>query len=68
MAICCNCPFFSNEKNGKIFCEMAIIKSPDKQTRNDILLNYCAHEENYKKCSLYIMLEGYYNRKYNIDN
>lgn len=67
MGVCYNCPFFSDARNGKVYCEAATIRTPDQQTYRDILYKYCAHPENYKECTLYKVLQRYYERKYNTE-
>ena len=63
----CNayCPFYLSEKKGRVFCEAALIHLPDKQARDEIVLQYCAREQNHKTCPFYVALDNYYARKYN---
>ncbi len=62
---CYNCPFFNRiREGGKIYCEMAVIKPPDKQTFDEFVNTHCASETDYKKCEFYRLLDRYYERKY----
>ncbi len=65
MATCYNCPFFQRiRENGRINCECATIKPPDKQFQEDFVNEHCASESGYKNCAFYKLLDEYYERKY----
>ena len=65
MAMCYNCPFFHKvREGGKINCEFATIKPPDKQTFEEFVTTHCASEDGYKNCEFYKALDKYYERKY----
>lgn len=65
MATCYNCPFFNRiREGGKIYCEMAVIKPPDKQTLEEFTAERCASEDGYKNCEFYKALDKYYERIY----
>lgn len=59
------CPFYVNEEKGRVSCEFAQMRPPDKQARDEIVLQYCAREQNHKTCPFYVALDHYYARKYN---
>jgi hypothetical protein len=59
------CPFFRKvREGGKINCEFATIKPPDKESFDEFVENYCANETDYKNCVFYKLLDEYYERKY----
>ena len=65
MATCYNCPFFQRiREGGRINCECATIKPPDKQFQEDFANEYCASGSGYKNCPFYKLLVEYYERKY----
>ena len=64
MAACYSCPYFHRVREGKIVCELATIKPPDKQTFEEFVGSRCASEDGYKGCELYKVMNGYYERKY----
>jgi hypothetical protein len=48
-----------------LFCEGATLKYPDKGAKKSCLGAYCCNEEcGYKSCTLYAVLEDYYQRLY----
>ena len=56
------CPFFKyNKPTLRLSCEMCLFKFPDKLSRDNLVLTYCAG--NYKDCALYKILINYYDRK-----
>ena len=59
------CPFFRKEHNGKIYCEGAVLKFPDRIARRKIAYGFCASMEDYQNCMIHQTLTDYYNRKYN---
>lgn len=62
MAIAGMCPYFRYEKAGITHCECADLHFPDLETRREIVYNYCAHPEDFRKCTLYAAMEHYYER------
>ena len=59
------CPFFLQDRgNGRVCCEGASLKFPDKEARREFVYRLCAHPEGYKECRMRIALEHYYERKY----
>lgn len=59
------CPFFQQDRgNGRVCCEGATLKFPDKEARRDFVYRLCAHPEGYKECRMRLALEHYYERKY----
>ena len=59
------CPFFKQEKcNGRLHCEGGHILFPDKMARREFVYRFCAHPAGYLDCPLRVMLENYYERKY----
>lgn len=59
------CPFFQQDRgNGRVSCEGAQLKFPDKEARREFVYRLCAHPDGYKECPLRVALEHYYERKY----
>lgn len=58
------CPYLKDEKNGTLRCEIATIRPPDSQAKQDMAYLCCANPKGYKKCPFYIVMERYYERKY----
>ena len=59
------CPYFMRDRgNGRIACEGASFRFPDKLSRREYLYHYCAHPLGYKSCPLKTALDHYYERKY----
>ena len=56
------CPFYLKENNGKLYCEGATLKFPDRTTRNETVDKYCSSMENYNRCMICKMLMAYYER------
>ena len=46
------CPFFKWELLGVIACEGAYLRVMDKGERADLVDNYCAHYDDWRKCTL----------------
>ena len=64
MATCYNCPYFNHRTHGRIYCEGAIIRLPDKQGLTDFAQQFCGSAEGYRSCAVYLRLEAYYEQKY----
>ena len=62
MAIYGECPYYRYEKAGITHCECADLHFPDAEARREVLYNYCANAENYRKCPLHTAMEHYYER------
>ena len=59
------CPFFLQDRgNGRVSCEGASLKFPDRETRREFVYRLCAHPDGYKECRMRLALEHYYERKY----
>ena len=59
------CPYFKRDRGGgRVVCEGASFKFPDKLSRREYLYRFCAHPEGYKSCPLKVALDHYYERKY----
>ena len=58
------CPFYSKHNGNKLYCEGAIIKFPNKESKPEWINNNCSHEENYKVCPIYKMLLTHYDNLY----
>ena len=63
MPIVMQCPFFKKNDSLKLHCEGGIISFPDKEARRDYVVNYCANELYWHKCTICRNLENYYERK-----
>ena len=62
------CPFFLQDRgNGRVSCEGASLKFPDREARREFVYRLCAHPEGYKECRMRMALEHYYERKYEKD-
>ena len=63
MPMVIECPFYKREGTLKLHCEGGTLKFPDKQSRCDFLLGYCANSYSWRKCPIAHTLEEYYFRK-----
>lgn len=59
-----NCPYFGKVWDGRIRCEFATIKPPDKKAFKEFTEEYCASEDGYKRCTFYKLMEEHYERKF----
>ena len=59
------CPYYQRDRgNGRIYCECAHFRFPDREARREILYGFCAHPTNYKSCPLKVAMDHFYERKY----
>lgn len=59
------CPYFMRDRGqGRVCCECARFRFPDKESRREIVYRYCAHPNGYKVCMLKQALDHHYERKY----
>ena len=59
------CPYYMYDRGDMLFCEGATLKYPDKGAKKNCMVSYCCNEEcGYKKCTLYAVMEDYYERLY----
>ena len=59
------CPFFKQDRgNGRVSCEGANFRFPDKEARREYVYRFCADTDGYKTCPLQIVLDHHYERKY----
>lgn len=59
------CPYFKRDRGkGRINCEGASFRFPDKLARREYLYRFCAHPSGYKICPLKVALDHHYERKY----
>ena len=62
------CPFAVGDKGGlRHYCEAGCIKLPDVESKQH-LKSYCCDLQKCKQCTLYQMLDAYYERKYKEQN
>ena len=59
------CPFFKWEHFGVIACEGAYLQFTDKKERGELVDNFCAHYDDWRKCTLAKNLFKKYERKEN---
>lgn len=59
------CPYFRQDRGqGRVSCEGAAFRFPDKLARREYVYRFCAHPEGYKDCPLKITMDHFYERKY----
>lgn len=59
------CPYFQRDRGqGRVYCECARFRFPDKETRREIVYAFCAHPKGYKTCPIKQAMDHYYERKY----
>lgn len=59
------CPYYVKDRGrGRISCECAQFRFPDRLTRREILYRFCAHPGGYKDCALKQAMDRFYERKY----
>lgn len=67
------CPFFSKPAHSNsdrrlgVKCEAGEILFPDQKTSDDHKANFCANECGWRRCSIAITLQRYYDRKEGTD-
>lgn len=58
------CPFFMYERGtGTVRCELCKFYFPDKESKEQIK-TYCCDMSKYEECTLYKIMNAYYERKY----
>lgn len=57
------CPFFKWEHFGLICCEGAILHFTDGQERDELVDHFCAHYDDWRKCTLAVNLFKKYERQ-----
>lgn len=57
------CPFYKKSLPLSLHCEGADITFPDVTAARDHVCAFCANEFGWRKCSVAIMLQRYYDRK-----
>ena len=59
------CPYYLRDRgNGMVYCECARFRFPDKLARREFVYRFCAHPEGYRDCQLKVVMDHYYERKY----
>lgn len=62
MPITGQCPYFQFEKDGKTYCEGAILRWPDRAARRGYVYSRCASScGGWRQCEVYRYMEAYYN-------
>lgn len=46
------CPFFKWEFLGAIGCEGAVLRFTNRDERDELVNNFCAHYDDWRKCTL----------------
>lgn len=57
------CPFFKRNNSLDLYCEGGVLKFPDSTARREYIIQYCANEIHWHKCTICRNLESYYERK-----
>ena len=69
MAFAGMCPYLKDARScERTICECARFTFPDKISRRDILYKYCGHPTGWKKCMFKAVMDGYYDRKYSVND
>ena len=63
MPMVMECPFYKRDGSLKLTCEGASVRFPDKDSRSEFVLGYCANSYRWRQCPVAHMLENYYFRK-----
>ena len=63
MPIVMQCPFFKKNDSLELCCEGGKLSFPDALARREYVVEYCANEIQWRKCSICKNLENYYERK-----
>lgn len=59
------CPYYQRDRGlGRVYCECAHFRFPDKEARREIVYTFCAHPVGYKTCPLKQAMDHFYERKY----
>ncbi len=58
------CPYYLHEKSSAVLnCELCKFRFPDAESKAQIKA-YCCDFHKYKECTLYRVMDSYYERKY----
>ena len=58
------CPYYQHEKTKDgLRCELARLYLPDAESKEEIKA-YCCDMDKHKECTLYKVMNSYYDRKY----
>ena len=63
MPVMMQCPFFKRNDILNLHCEGGVLKFPDAIARREYVVEYCANEIHWRKCTVCHNLEKYYERK-----
>lgn len=63
MPMSMECPFYKRSNGLTVYCEGAKLNFPDGTARSELVLGYCSHSTNWRKCPIAHCLENYYFRK-----
>ena len=63
MSMVMQCPFFKMNETLKWRCEGGELKFPDAISRREYIIEFCANEIRWEKCTICKNLEKYYERK-----
>lgn len=59
------CPYYQRDRGrGRVYCECAHFRFPDKESRREIVYALCAHPDGYKTCPMKQAMDHFYERKY----
>ena len=59
------CPYYQRDRGqGRVYCECARFRFPDKEARREIVYTFCAHHVGYKMCPIKMAMDHFYERKY----
>ena len=57
------CPFYKRAKDLILYCEGGTLRFPDKDAKSELVIGYCSHPFNWRKCTIAHCLENYHFRK-----
>lgn len=57
------CPYYKKENGSTMHCELATFHFPDKESKAQIKA-HCCNFYGYQQCTLYRVLNDYWERKY----
>ena len=56
------CPYYRCDRKGMLLCEGGRLSMPDKASQRDYILQYCAHDSGWRRCTVARAVTRHYER------